>query len=89
MALWYLPATPVEPGIYHGMGVQFCFLTRSNNDLSGQFDAVRMNGNVPFFSLDSHANGVSNSSVFHQGAILHVFYYGDAGTASFCPTKSA
>ena len=55
-----------EPVVYHGMSLQFRFLTRPNNDLSGQFDAVGMNGNVPFLSFDPRANGVSNASVFHR-----------------------
>jgi hypothetical protein len=48
------------------MSLQFRLLTRSKNDLSVPFDALRMNGNVPFFSLDSRANSVSNASVFHR-----------------------
>jgi len=48
------------------MSLQFRLLTRSKNDLSVPFDALRMNGNVPFFSLDSRADSVSNASVFHR-----------------------
>jgi hypothetical protein len=48
------------------MSFRTCVLTRSKNNLPRQLDAVRMYGNVPFVSLNSRANGVSNPSVFYR-----------------------
>ena len=53
-----------EPVVNHMMCFQLRFLARSHNNLPGQLDAVRMYGSVPFVSLNSRADGVSNASVF-------------------------
>jgi hypothetical protein len=56
----------VEPVAYHGMGSKLRILTRPKNDLSGQFHAIGVNGDVPFVSFNSPANGVSNASILHS-----------------------
>jgi hypothetical protein len=52
------------------MGSKLCILARPNDDLSGQFHVIGMNGYVPFVSLNSRANGISNASVLH--CLTHV-----------------
>jgi hypothetical protein len=55
----------IEPFGYQQMSLQFCVFARSGNDLPDRFDARRMNGHGPLFSIDPNADRISYASVFH------------------------
>ena len=63
------PLVPVEPFVDHGMSQRFRFRTIAVYDLSGHFNVARMNGNDPLIPFDQGADGVSYTSVFHQGTL--------------------
>jgi hypothetical protein len=59
----------LQPSVYHGTSPQFRVLTWSGNDLTGHFDATRVNGHEPFLPLQPSPDGVSYASVFHMQSV--------------------
>jgi len=51
--------------VYHRMSLQFCFFTRSGDYSPDYFNARRMNGDGPLFSLDPYADRVSYAPILH------------------------
>jgi|SRR5580692_7159085 hypothetical protein len=65
MTLVLLRGVPFQPNFYLGASQQFGISTWSSNDLCG-FNARRINGHGPLFSLDPTADSKSYASVFHR-----------------------
>ena len=59
----------IEPFRNHRTSLRLCFLAGSGNDPSVCFDAVGINGDVPFPSLDARAYGVAYAFVFHRPSL--------------------
>ena len=61
-----------EPFVYQEMSLQFCSLAWPDNDLTGHFNAPRMNSDRPLLSLDPNADRIPYASVLHRGSLNRI-----------------
>jgi hypothetical protein len=59
----------VEPIVDHRMSQRFRLLAVAGNDFPCAFNITGMNGYAPLIPFDPGADGVSYTSVFHQGTL--------------------